>query len=690
MPGSREERVARRGARVDMKPYYRRRVEMGAPGWWVRNRIPQSPKLLAAKVVERDRQLRCGQFEVCASQDGHELVRLGHKISPAFMISQKEKDRLICDDRRGNTECYKRSVQYDPLQMVETLAGKRWWFQSRDVEDGYGHVAYEVGEQKQKTLDMGVIPGDTGPRFVQCASLNFGYVNSPHLFCAQVKAGPIKKLRKLGVRVLCYVDDFLICSPTREKSLRDGKLFDAVFLEYGYALHNAECQVPQGTLPGARGHCSVHKKECKVKGVRVPTQVIDHLGLRVDSVRNLFLVPPKRLREVRKMARQMLGAACGNRRRVNARWLAQFAGLAISLLLAVPMGRYHTRAFFDALVAAGVYGMTTAELRACGAWDRLCTLNKQCFRELKWWGQLGKGTSMGRAVWRPPVTTTMAADASGARWAGVLNRGPVQAERLHDMDYWSHETDTVPAWGIWSVWERKHHIGWKELRAFRLSLEAFGAEVAGRVLLLWEDNAGVVSILTNYTSRSPELMTELRLCVRVLQALDVELRVRWVASEFQAADFWTRFQDKAEWQLAPHVAHGYMHVWGQCTVDRFAVMENALLPRFNAPYPCPGAECVDAFTASWEGERNWLNPPWTKMAKVLHKLECEPAAEAVLVAPVWPTAPWWPVLMSLVGESLYLPISDSTVHPGTHCRGVAEPLRNPYWHVRVWHVPTRV
>ena len=214
--------------------------------------------------------------------------------------------------------------------------------------------------------------------------------------------------------------------------------------------------------------------------------------------------------------------------------------------------------------------------------------------------------------------------------------------------------------------------------------------MAGRVLLLWEDNAGVVSILTNYTSRSPHMMTELRLCVRVLQALDVELRVRWVASEFQAADYWTRFQDKAEWQLVPHVAHGYMHTWGQCTVDRFAVMENALLPRFNAPYPCPGAECVDAFTASWEGERNWLNPPWSKMAKVLHKLECEPNAEAVLVAPVWPTAPWWPVLMSLVDESLYLPINPGTVLPGTHCRGVAEPLRNRFWRVRVWHVPTRM
>ena len=78
-----------------------------------------------------------------------------------------------------------------------------------------------------------------------------------------------------------------------------------------------------------------------------------------------------------------------------------------------------------------------------------------------------------------------------------------------------------------------------------------------------------------------------------------------------------------------------------------------------------------------------------EMAKVLHKLECEPGAEAVLVAPVWPTAPWWPVLMSLVDESLYLPVNPGTVLPGTHCRGVAEPLRNRFWHVRVWHVPTR-
>ena len=620
--------------------------------------------MLKAKVLERDRQIAAGMLEPCACQDPLELVRRGHKISPAFMIAQKKKNRLICDERKLNSECVKHNVKYDMLDSVSELAGQGWYFQSRDILDGYGNCSMNFGERKLKTLDMGVIPGDVGPRFVVACTLTFGYVNSPFLFTQWLKGGPVKKLRQLGLRILCYVDDFLICSRTYEDSLRDGKLFDKVMEEYGLHVH------PE-------------------KGQRSPAQQVDHLGLRVDSKRNLFLVPPERLTEVRKMARQVMGAACGNQRRVNARFLAQFAGTCISLLLAVPMGRYHTRAFFDALVRAGVYGMTTAQLRACSAWDRLCVLNKQCFRELKWWCKLGSGTSVGRAVWRPAVTESMATDASMWKWGGVLNAGALRPEELHDMTYWRRRQEVVPAWGIWTEWERSHHIGWLELRAFRRSLEAFGCKVAGKVLLLWEDNTGVVAILTNYTSRSPEMMEELRLTVLLLQSLDIDLRVKYVESAENPSDWYTRFQDKAEWQLLPQLAHSIMHHWGVCTVDRFAGASNALLPRFNAPTPTVGAEAVDCFTVSWEGERSWLNPPWNKMGKVLWKLEQEPGAAAVLLAPCWPTAQWWPQLQELAVASLPVEMSARTVLPGAHCPNVAEPLRNPLWRVRAWYIPAR-
>ena len=57
----------------------------------MKNRIPQTPKLLKAKTVERDRQLEAGMLVACECQDPAELVRRGHKISPGFMIAQKKK-----------------------------------------------------------------------------------------------------------------------------------------------------------------------------------------------------------------------------------------------------------------------------------------------------------------------------------------------------------------------------------------------------------------------------------------------------------------------------------------------------------------------------------------------------------------------------------------------------------------------
>ena len=644
----------------------RRRYARGEGGWWVRNRVPQSKEMMKEKQKERNRFLESGMFEACALQDGAALVAQGCKVSPAFMVKQKKKNRLIGDLRRLNAECRRRTMRFEQLQRVEQLAGKGWYFQSRDVQDMYSSFGIHAGDQKCMILDMGVMPpGDMGPRFVRCCGMPFGYVNAPAAVTTWMKEGPLRELRARGIRVLVYIDDFLVCAQTKAECDRAAAVLDEVLAKYGLRTH-------------------------PTKGQHVSLQTVDHLGLRLDSVRGLYLVPPEKRDALRKMARQILGSASQRKRRVNARWLAQFAGTCISVHLAVPMARFHCRAFFDALAAAGVYGLTTRALQACSVWDRDAVLSKQCFRELRWWSGLGTGSSVGRAIWRPVVNSTMATDASKTRWGAVLDRAHFSVGELKNDAFWQGREETVPAWGIWSDWEKKQHITFLELRAFRRGLEAFGAKLAGRVCLLWEDNMGVVGILNGYSSRSPQMMDELRLVVRLLEDLDLNLRVRWVESALQPADFWTRFSDKADWGLDPGLAHSLMHTWGACTVDQFASVTNALLPRFSAPYPMVGAEAVDAFTISWAGERSWLNPPWNVLGKVLHKLEEEPDAEAVLVAPVWPTAHWWPVLQSLQCDSRPLPLHSGVVRPGVHCRsGLPEPLRNPYWDVRVWFVPAR-
>lgn len=54
------------------------------------------------------------------------------------------------------------------------------------------------------------------------------------------------------------------------------------------------------------------------------------------------------------------------------------------------------------------------------------------------------------------------------------------------------------------------HITLKELKAVRLKVETFLSQLRGRRVLLWEDNMAVKHILTNLTTKSPEMMRELR------------------------------------------------------------------------------------------------------------------------------------------------------------------------------------
>ena len=57
----------------------------------------------------------------------------------------------------------------------------------------------------------------------------------------------------------------------------------------------------------------------------------------------------------------------------------------------------------------------------------------------------------------------------------------------------------------------------------------------------------------------------------------------------------------------------------------------------------PGTERVNAFSTSWENENNWLVPPIYLISNtILHLLTCR--AKGTLIVPLWPSAPFWPLL----------------------------------------------
>ena len=137
------------------------------------------------------------------------------------------------------------------------------------------------------------------------------------------------------------------------------------------------------------------------------------------------------------------------------------------------------------------------------------------------------------------------------------------------------------------------------------------------------------------------------------------------------------------WRLPQRLFEHLQTRWGPHDVDRFASKHTHLLPRWNS-LDDDGAETVDAFSTSWANANNYINAPWDLLPRVLAKLHNE-KAHATIVAPHWPSQPWWPVLTALCNDRLrlHLPLDVSETRPTT--RG-PEPLRNRAWRVFAFRV----
>jgi hypothetical protein len=138
----------------------------------------------------------------------------------------------------------------------------------------------------------------------------------------------------------------------------------------------------------------------------------------------------------------------------------------------------------------------------------------------------------------------------------------------------------------------------------------------GRSVLLHEDNQAVVAVLTHYTTRSPQMMVELRKLWYLLDTHGIHIRPhQYIRS---AANVWadallSKELDTSDWKSNPRIFKYIDKLWGPHTIDRFASMENTMLPRYNSRWLDPetsGVECLHFPDSNWQKENNWANPPW--------------------------------------------------------------------------------
>src|ERR1700684_1477744 len=100
---------------------------------------------------------------------------------------------------------------------------------SIDLQDGYLHVPVSTSSQSFLQFCW-------RNRFYRFRCLPFGLSSAPLVFTKLLRP-VVQRLREMGIRVMVYLDDFIVLSSSYEESLRHTKIVRETLEAYGWLLN---------------------------------------------------------------------------------------------------------------------------------------------------------------------------------------------------------------------------------------------------------------------------------------------------------------------------------------------------------------------------------------------------------------------------------------------------------------------
>ncbi|XP_065177381.1 uncharacterized protein LOC135808157 [Sycon ciliatum] len=395
----------------------------------------------------------------------------------------------------------------------------------------------------------------------------------------------------LGVRLIVYLDDWLILGPTAA-AVRQG-IEAAVFLleHLGFAINDAKSQLS-------------------------PSQEIEFLGIEVNSVRMIFTYPNRKLNHLQHECRRI-----ANKATASLPELRCLVGKIQDCTKAIPLARAHSR---------GLQWMLNSLMGAPEGQRRMLPPEAQA--DLQWWVELCPAQCC-KAIVTPPPSRSLTTDACDTGWGATSD---------HQMDG-----------GPWRMEEMDYHINWKELKAAHLGLQMFFSSSHDCTIRLEMDNTTAVAYVNHQGGTH-----SYRLCQLALEiwqwAADRKIHLLAVhvpGVENVTADYLSRtiVDDSSDWMLKRSVFQSLHHQLGPFTRDLFAAWHNSQLPLYVSWHPDPEAEAVDALSVlPYLWENCYLLPPIALVGRCLQYVLQHQVRNAVLVAPAWPSQPYYPLLLEMI------------------------------------------
>lgn len=522
--------------------------------------------------------------------------------------NQPNKFRLIVDYRFVNSHIQHQRFRCQDLSSLQHLLRPGDFLVVLDLQDGYRHIPIHPNAQPFLTFNiMG--------RFFTPLALNFGLTSAPRVFTKCITT-VVAHLRSQGVRVSAYLDDFIIAASSHQAALAARDQVISCLQALGLSVHPS-------------------------KGVWEPSQRAVYLGLEVDCSGTVpvFRIPPDKQQQVRERASSLLARASQRSPEPSLplRSLQSFCGLTNFLSRALRCARLYNREFFNCMKLHAQCRRPRGGGRPFFPPHQPIPLSAQALQDLQWWQSTELLSSAERPVHPPSMTLAarLTTDASTEGWGCLLG------DQVTGADRWGPST-------------AHRHINAKELQAVELALRLHLPQLQGRRVLLLSDNTTVCHILNTGTTRSQDLLPDLRRVWELLLDHNIDLHPRYIPTDENPADAPSRKVDAYGQQLRPDLFQALQQRWGPYTIDRFADSANTQLPLFHSFHPSPvAAGTPDAFTNSWAKGNSWMYPPFPLVGRALQHLR-ETRGRGTLVAPAWPGQPWWPLLTEAATETIDL------------------------------------
>ncbi|KAK7895505.1 hypothetical protein WMY93_020830 [Mugilogobius chulae] len=365
----------------------------------------------------------------------------GGFYSRYFLVPKKTGDLRPVLDLRG-LNVFLKVMPFRMLRTAEVLqaisAGE--WFTTLDLKDAYFHVP--IARPHWKFLRF-AFQG----RHFEFRVLPFGLSLSPRVF-TRVVAAALSPLQAQGLKIMPYLDDWLICASTREQAIRDTQTVLIHLQRLGLRVNLAKSNVN-------------------------PSQDTVFLGMALNTATMTACPSPRRVDDILEL-------------------LSRFReGSTLPYVL-------YLRLLGKLVAAASVVPLGLLSLRPMQMWlndlhldpsrlahrHRMVRVSAQCLMSLTPWRDrhwIVRGVPLGSLPSRREVVYT---DASSTGWGATWQGQMVQ--------------------GTWSPHLQGEHINVLELLAVHLALRHLLQGLRGRHVLVRSDNTSVVYHINHMGGTSNE------------------------------------------------------------------------------------------------------------------------------------------------------------------------------------------